>query len=58
MVPSLPLLFCASPVSVKENPDRKKKTVLSEKYLEEFDQYFRPVVKMGPKPRKNLVTVK
>ena len=25
MVPSLPLLSCASSVSVKENPDRKKK---------------------------------
>ena len=25
MVPSLPLLSCESSVSVKENPDRKKK---------------------------------
>ena len=25
MVPSLPLLLCESSVSVKENPDRKKK---------------------------------
>ena len=27
MVPSLPLLYCASSVSVKENPDRKEKNV-------------------------------
>ena len=27
MVPSLPLLSCESPVSVKENPDRKKKKI-------------------------------
>ena len=25
MVPSLPLLSCESPVSVKENPDREKR---------------------------------
>ena len=29
MVPSLPLLSCESSVSVKENPDRKKKIPLS-----------------------------
>ena len=35
-------------------------TVSSKKYFEEFDksQHFRPVVKMGPKPRKTLVSVK
>ena len=27
MVPSLPLLSCESSVSVKENPDRKKKYI-------------------------------
>ena len=53
--PSLSLLSCASSVSVKENSDKKKGTVLSKKYLEE---YFRSVVKMGPKPRKTFVTVK
>ena len=39
MVLSISLLPCASSVSVKENPDRKKKknkTVLTKKYLEEF----------------------
>ena len=35
MVPSLPLLSCESPVSVKENPDRKnnlKKRLVSMAY--------------------------
>ena len=31
MVPSLPLLSCESSVSVKENPDRKKKKKKSNK---------------------------
>ena len=34
MVPSLPLLSCESSVSVKENPDRKKKKILSNKNFE------------------------
>ena len=29
MVPSLPLLSCELSVSVKENPDKKKKTFLN-----------------------------
>ena len=35
MVPSLPMLSCESSVSVKENPDRKKKTrnKTNKKYL-------------------------
>ena len=32
MVPSLPLLSCESPVSAKENPDRKKKKTVK-KYV-------------------------
>ena len=34
MVPSLPLLSYESSVSVKENPDRKKKKILSNKNFE------------------------
>ena len=33
MAPSLPLLSCESSVSVKENPDRKKKTGWSGLYF-------------------------
>ena len=36
MVPSLPLLSCESSVSVKENPDRKKK---KDKFLSNFDPF-------------------
>ena len=40
MVPSLPLLFCELSVSVKENPDRKKKNAIKEKIIRDIKTLF------------------
>ena len=39
MVPSLPLLSCESSVSVKENPDRKKK-IVSGTHISKFAELY------------------
>ena len=44
MVPSLPLLSCESSVSVKENPDRKKKSIWPSGY-DKMLVPFSPVAK-------------
>ena len=40
MVPSLPLLSCESSVSVKENPDRKKKKIVSGTHVSKFAELY------------------